>query len=817
MWKVSCENWLWEASYFSTAFPHGSPQVFHNLEGVFHGEAWSEISLCALNRRSRRGKDPVERGENATIVAELNALLLILKEEYLEKCVSLSHQVKSLIMKHLLLSLFLFLSLGVSARELHLLPEPQQVQLTGGVPFRLTARTHIVYSPSLEPQARYLAEVLRPSTGYALKIHRKERTQHGITLRLDPMIEQAEGYKLTVTKEKVVIAARDAAGAFYGIQTFLQLLPPQVLSSRLQWGVKWEVPAVKIQDAPARPWRGMMLDVARYYYDIPFLKRYIDLMAHHKLNKLQLHLIDDSGWRLEIKQYPLLTEVGAWAGPVERRLGGFYTQDEMQDLIDYAAVRGVEIIPEIEFPAHILSAIVAYPWLSCTEKQHEVPMQHFISRDLLCVGKESSFDFLKAVLDEVVALFPSPIINIGGDEAVYDRWEACPHCQELMKKEGIAKASDLQGWLTNRVATALAPKGRTCMGWEEIIMRGKVEQPVIALLWHNAADSIAALKTGHKAVLTPASHLYFDFPEDDTPGEVQAATWLPPVSLEKVYSLQFNDYSPTSTVLGVQGCLWSDQFIHGTRLQEIEPLNEDRSERYAEYLSFPRVVALSEIAWLPMAHRSWPRFSRSMAHHYHRLDALDVNYRLPKPQLQKQGKTVSLSPALAGSQVVYTTDGTHPTRHSTRYTKPLVVDSLPLFHAATLWKGRTSLPTYFKPDLSQFAHLGQLAAQLRHENNSTNAVTFQQEVTGKLPSNGAYTLSIVQTLGLTDARYQKVEVFKRNELVASCLTPTYDKATRTTTFRFTLNNHEAGTPFHLRITYVPPVGKIEEMMFLKKD
>lgn len=733
------------------------------------------------------------------------------------KIVYLCRQQTRLTMKHLLLALLLCVASGLSARDLHLLPQPQQVEQLSAPPFRLTARTPIVYSPGLEGQARYLADLVQRSTGYSLPLRRSTRVLPGIVLHLDGMVPKAEGYKLTVSKKGVLISARDAAGAFYGVQTLLQLFPPQLLSAHLQRGVQWEVPAVRIVDAPARPWRGMMLDVARYFYDLNFLKRYVDLMAHHKLNKLQLHLIDDSGWRLEIKQYPRLTQVGAWAGPVENRLGGFYTQNEMRELIRYAAVRGVEIIPEIEFPAHILSAIVAYPWLSCTEQQHELPTQHFISRDLLCVGKESSFDFLNAVLDEVIALFPSPIINIGGDEAVYDRWKHCPHCQALMKQEGIAKAADLQGWLTNRVAAALAPRGRTCMGWEEIILRGKVEEPVIALLWHNVTDSLVATRTGHKAVLTPASHLYFDFPESNTPGEVKAATWLPPVSLQKVYEMPVNDYSENSTVLGVQGCLWSDQFIHGTQLQEIALLDEDRSERYAEYLTFPRLVALSELAWLPTAQRSWARFTKSMAHHYRRLDALDVHYRLPEPRIEQQGHTLSLTPSIAGSTIVYTTDGTHPTRHSAVYTKPLTPDSLLLFHAATLWNGRVSLPTYFHPDLSHYAHLGTLAAQLRHDNAAAQPATFRQEVTGKLPSNGDYTLSIVQTLGLTNARYQKVELFKRDELVATSLTPTFDKATRTTTFRLHLDKHEAGTPFHLRVTYVPPVGKIEEMIFLRKD
>lgn len=231
----------------------------------------------------------------------------------------------------------------------------------------------------------------------------------------------------------------DKGGVFYGIQTLLQLFPAEIYSSQRQKGVDWTAPAVSVFDAPERPWRGMMLDVARYFFDKEFVKKYIDMMAMYKLNKLQFHLIDDSGWRLEIKKYPRLTEIGAWAGPDTHRLGGYYTQEDIKELIAYGQLRNVEIIPEIEFPAHMLSAVAAYPWLSCTGLQHEVPVQHFISRDLLCVGKESSYQFLSDVLDETVSLFPSHYINIGGDEAVYDRWKECPKCQEVMKREGLTK------------------------------------------------------------------------------------------------------------------------------------------------------------------------------------------------------------------------------------------------------------------------------------------------------------------------------------------------------------------------------------------
>ena len=269
---------------------------------------------------------------------------------------------------------------ATNANEIELIPKPVHVEQTSGN-FRLSPKSTIGYDAALQGQAEYLQQVLGQSTGWDLKL-KKDARKATILLTLNPeKVDKPEGYRLDVTPKGISLTGRDAGGIFYGIQTLLQLFPPQVYSDKRQHGVEWIAPAVTIYDAPNRPWRGMMLDVARYFYDKEFVKKYIDMMAMYKLNKLQFHLIDDSGWRLEIKKYPRLTEVGAWAGPDHNRLGGFYTQEDIKELIAYGQVRNVEIIPEIEFPAHILSAVVAYPWLSCTGLQHEVPTQHFISRD----------------------------------------------------------------------------------------------------------------------------------------------------------------------------------------------------------------------------------------------------------------------------------------------------------------------------------------------------------------------------------------------------------------------------------------------------
>ena len=695
---------------------------------------------------------------------------------------------------------------ATNANEIELIPKPIHVEQTSGY-FRLSPKSTIGYDAALQGQAEYLQQVLGQSTGWDLKL-KKDARKATILLTLNPeKVDKPEGYRLDVTPKGISLTGRDAGGIFYGIQTLLQLFPPQVYSDKRQHGVEWIVPAVTIYDAPNRPWRGMMLDVARYFYDKEFVKKYIDMMAMYKLNKLQFHLIDDSGWRLEIKKYPRLTEVGAWAGPDHNRLGGFYTQEDIKELIAYGQVRNVEIIPEIEFPAHILSAVVAYPWLSCTGLQHEVPTQHFISRDLLCVGKESSLQFLRDVLDETVRLFPSSYINIGGDEAVYTRWEECPDCQKVMKREGLKKASELQGYLTNVVAEMMKEKNRTVVGWEEIFLRGDVKTPVVGLIWHNVRDTLLATQRGHKAILTPATHMYFDFPESRTPGEVKAATWMPPISLEKCYSMEINDYSPESTVLGVQGCFWSDQFIHGTVLQEIDYLNENRSENYAEYFTFPRLLALSEVAWCRQSDRNYSDFRRRLSHHFNRLDFKNCHYRVPEPLIEQMNPTATgaieftLSPAVAAADIRYTTDGSYPTVHSPLYTTPVTVDDKSDFRAITVVNPRHySLPIYFAPDYSGYKQYGEYTAEWKPLNVQPYLTPWRFECTGKISGNGTYTVSFIYTKGETPFRLGALKLYKRDELLAEVPQSVLINAdSPVATYRFTVDSFEAGTPFFIEV------------------
>ena len=696
---------------------------------------------------------------------------------------------------------------GSASDRLHqLIPQPVKMEIAEGSDFILNAKTPIYYGREVKAQAEYLQETLAGSTGFDL-VMKEGSNKKGINLSIDKdVVMHPEGYKLEVNAKGVSIVAHDPAGAFYGIQTLLQLFPAEVHSAIRHKDMNWAVAPVSIEDAPNQPWRGMMLDVARYFYDKDFVKKYIDMMAMYKLNKLQFHFIDDSGWRLEIKKYPRLTEVGAWAGTDTHRLGGFYTQEEIKEMVEYAAVRGVDIIPEIEFPAHMLSAIVAYPWLSCTGLQHELPTQHFISHDILCVGKETSIQFLRDVLEETAQLFPSKYINIGGDEARYERWEACPKCQEVMKREGLTKANQLQGYLTNVVADMMAEKGKTVMGWQEIIMRGKINTPVVSVVWLNPKDTIQAKELGHKAVYTPATHMYYDFPESGTPGEVKAATWLPPVSLEKTYSTPINDYSENSVTLGVQGCYWSDQFIHGTVLQEIPYLDENRSENYAEYLTFPRLLALSEVAWSKSANRNFVDFRYRLSHHYSRLDYKDCQYRVPEPivknlkQEADQSYTYELVTPVEGARIVYTTDGSYPNIHSTEYSTPVNVKNKNDFRAMTVVSSRHySLPLYTAPDYSAYKQYGKYTATWKPLQIQTTPATWKFECTGKIAGDGDYEVTFIHSNGKNALNLGKLKLYKRNDLQTEVELEGKAIGDNKVTYAFKVDQFEAGTPFFIEV------------------
>ncbi|MCE5185785.1 MAG: beta-N-acetylhexosaminidase [Planctomycetaceae bacterium] len=512
-----------------------------------------------------------------------------------------------------------------------IIPQPAKLEVKPGL-FALNSKTVIFADPSTMSLGKRLSETLAPATGFTLPVKKVGRKMvNGIVLSIDPELEDVgqEGYVLTATPNLVKIEAAQEAGIFYGIQTLRQLLPTDIYKQSVVNGVKWVVPCVEIKDVPRFPWRGMHLDVCRHYMPAEFVKKYIDLLALHKMNVFHWHLTDDQGWRIEIKKYPALTEIGAWRKEtvVGRNTGkydgqphgGFYTQDQIRDIMEYARQRYVTIVPEIEMPGHALGALAAYPDLSCTGGPFEVMRQWGVFSDVFCAGNDKVFVFLQDVLDEVLELFPSQFIHVGGDECPKARWQNCAKCQARIKAEGLTDEQELQSWFVKRMEKYLANRGRRLIGWDEIL-EGGLAPGATVMSWRGEAGGIAAAKSGHDVVMASNSHLYFDYYQSDPAGEPLGIGGYVP--LELVYG-----YNPVPAILaeneqkhilGVQAQIWAEYIS---------------TPEHAEYMAYPRACALSEIAWTPLSEKDYTDFYRRLTAHTKRLTALNVNYRpLDPPQ-----------------------------------------------------------------------------------------------------------------------------------------------------------------------------------------
>jgi hexosaminidase len=447
----------------------------------------------------------------------------------------------------------------------------------------------------------------------------------------------AEAYSLSVAPSGIRLSSPTHAGLFRGLMTLRQLLPTEFergVRSGSDWGevggpapatgVAWSVPAVEIEDEPRFPYRGMHLDVGRHVFSVEFVKKYIDLLALHRLNVLHWHLTEDQGWRIEIRRYPRLTEVGGcraetqvgvrpdpWVGDGEPYCG-WYTQDEVREIVDYAAERYITVIPEIEMPGHSLAALAAYPELGCTEGPFEVGTRWGVYEDIYC-PKPETFAFLEVVLSEVIDLFPSTFIHIGGDEAPKTRWEESPVAQEIIEREGLADEHELQSWFIQRIERFLDRQGRRLIGWDEILEGGLPPQATV-MSWRGMDGGIEAAREGHDVVMSPTTHAYFDYYQADPENEPLAIGGFLP--LDTVYALE--PVPPELTpeegrhIIGVQANVWTEYM---------------KTPDHVEYMAFPRMAALAEVAWSPAEAKNWDRFRARLADHLRRLDVLGVRYR----------------------------------------------------------------------------------------------------------------------------------------------------------------------------------------------
>ena len=524
---------------------------------------------------------------------------------------------------------------GVQDTTLAVIPRPVHVTRGTGT-FLLTPATVVVTDRATRPIGYQLADWLGPATGYRLAVSGGPGTAaRTISLRTDPTLARLgdEGYRLTVTGTRITIRAFRPAGVFYGVETLRQLLPPDVFRQAPVAGVTWTVPAVEIEDMPRFQWRGAHLDVSRSFMPKEFVKKYIDLLALHKLNRFHWHLTDDQGWRIEIKKYPLLTAIGAWRrnslvgaqrGYADTTQwvydnvphGGFYTQDDVREVVAYAAARFITVVPEIEMPGHAQAAIAAYPWLGNTGQQLEVLTHWGVDQNILNPS-DSAIHFMQDVLTEVLALFPSRWIHTGGDEAPKAQWQTSPVAQARIGELGLHSENELQSWMTAKMSQWLAGRGRSLIGWDEILeggMEGLAPNAVV-MSWRGIDGGIAAAQAGHDVVMTPTSNTYFDYyqSQDLAKEPLAIGGFLP---LETVYAYEpvppALDSVQAKHVLGTQGQIWTEY---------------QRNPKNVEFMVFPRLVALAEVAWTPAGLKNYGDFTARLTKHFARLAVLDVNYR----------------------------------------------------------------------------------------------------------------------------------------------------------------------------------------------
>ena len=511
--------------------------------------------------------------------------------------------------------------------EITVFPQPRRIDLGEGL-FTLDERT-VIYTHESE-LGEMLAAYLRPATGYPLPVQRyganaPTQAENAIVLQgSEKGGDGAEAYQLRVTPVRVDLAAGSADGIRHGIGTLRQLLPAEIMSGDRVRDVAWTMASVTINDAPAFAWRGLLLDVVRHMFSIEQIKRFIDLMALHKFNTLHMHLTDDQGWRVEIEAYPRLIEIGAFRretvlpGNHDRydgqRYGGSYSKAEMRELVEYAAARGVTILPEIELPGHALAALSAYPELGCAGAGYEVGRKWGIADEIFCAGKDEVFVFLKGVLSEVLEVFPSTFIHIGGDEAPKTRWQACPACQARIRTEGLADEHELQSWFVRQFDSWLSERGRRLVGWDEILEGGLAPNATV-MSWRGSQGGIEAANAGHDVVMTPSTYCYLDYCQsDDFASEPPAQpNYLP---LEQVYNFEVVpediDRGKRRHILGGQGNIWTEYIPNFEHLQ---------------YMAFPRAIAIADVLWAHPERRDFPDFLARLRRHLPRLDQLGVNYR----------------------------------------------------------------------------------------------------------------------------------------------------------------------------------------------
>jgi len=572
----------------------------------------------------------------------------------------------------------LFQILSQAQNSLPLIPQPTKIEMTQGS-FTLNSKTVIQTTHFSSFEAQFLKDNIQVQMGLNLQISDVFYSKNVIKLQLktpDTTYFNKEAYELLVSKNEIIVSAFDPHGLFYGVQTLLQMIP-------FEKSKTYQIPCLSIKDHPKFAWRGMHLDVGRHFFSVDFIKKYIDYIALYKMNTFHWHLTEDQGWRIEIKKYPKLTEIGAWrkgsmVGHYNDqkfdtiRYGGFYTQNEIKEVVAYAKERHVTVVPEIEMPGHSLAALAAYPEFSCTGGPFEVANVWGVLEDVYC-PKEETFSFLEDVLTEVMALFPSEYIHIGGDECPKIRWKNCAYCQNLMREKGLKDEHELQSYFIQRIEKFVNSKGRKIIGWDEILEGGLAPNAAV-MSWRGTEGGIAAAKEKHFVVMTPGSHCYFDHYQGDPKNEPVAIGGY--TNLEKVYG--FNPIpkelstEEAQYILGAQANVWTEYM---------------KTPEHVEYMIMPRMVALSEVLWGTSIPDLYKNFEKRLMHHFQIYDQKGINYSKAIFEVTTDVQPVDESihfelKSFNLEGIRFTTDGSEPAYNSIPYKNSITIKTSQTIKAA---------------------------------------------------------------------------------------------------------------------------------------
>ncbi|MBV4203952.1 family 20 glycosylhydrolase [Bacteroides salyersiae] len=582
---------------------------------------------------------------------------------------------------------------SISNESIGIIPLPSTYELKPGT-FYITGQSSIGIDksdPEMTALANYFNEEISDATGFSLPVNNSGT----IIFQLGEHKELGEeGYQLSISADQLILSAYKHHGIFNGIQSVLQLLPPEIKSKTVQADATWSINCIEVTDKPQFAWRGLMLDVSRHFFTKQEVKKFIDQMAEYKYNVFHWHLTDDQGWRLEVKSLPRLTAIGAWRAPRvgnwwEREpqlptdslsYGGYYTTEDIREIVEYAQQRYVTIVPEIDIPGHSMAALSAYPEISCTGGPFHVNVGNTFYTKIensLCAGNEQTFEVLDSVFAEVARLFPSPYIHIGGDECYKGFWEKCPKCKMRMQKEHLKNLEELQSYFVKRVAAMVQKRGKQVIGWDEILEGGLAPEAIV-MSWRGMKGGIEAAKQGHSVIMTPTDHCYLDFYQGDPTVEPNTYSML---RLQDCYKYQLiPDSVDASLIMGGQGNLWTESVPH---------------YRQVEYMIWPRALAISETLWTDARLRNWKFFVNRVEQQFERFDRSGVNYArsiydpiiYPHWDKERQLK-IAMKTEIEGLSLFYTFDNTIPDIYSNMYTDTLSIPKNASMLRVAAYKGQ---------------------------------------------------------------------------------------------------------------------------------